>query len=297
MVDLYFAVNSNAEIEEIINSFSTDQNNSSYNLNLLMSYHYFKNKSDSYFKGHKKCDVVNSLFLDSGAFSAFNSGSVINIDKYIEYINSNHESFDYIAQLDVIDNGNDSLENYIYMLDKVKCPEKIVPVFHFGSDLKLLSRINNVNNSSILAVGGIAKRHKTERSNLIKKVINNCDKKLHLFGVTDYTLIKKYKNYINSVDSTSYKMTGIYGYIHHFRKDKLLKILISDRQINEFDHLYNLPKNSSLIKSIEEVTGVDIDTLSKSSYSKWKANIIAQLKMMEYINKQEIVLKKQKSLV
>ena len=43
-----------------------------------------------------------NIFIDSGAFSAFTRGISIDIDEYIEFINSVHDNVELYASLDVI---------------------------------------------------------------------------------------------------------------------------------------------------------------------------------------------------
>lgn len=46
----------------------------------------------------KKC----KLFIDSGAFSAWTRNKLIDVDEYIDFINTNHEYFDACASVDSI---------------------------------------------------------------------------------------------------------------------------------------------------------------------------------------------------
>ncbi|MFW6016664.1 MAG: hypothetical protein ACOCRK_09520, partial [bacterium] len=150
----------------------------------------------------------------------------------------------------------------------------------------------------ILGIGGIAKKSNKERKNVIRIVNNkiNKNKKFHLFGVTDFNIIKFYKEYIYSIDSTNFKLSAGYGRFHFFENGKLNNILISDRQKNKFNH-FNHSKLSK--KKIEKSLGINLEKLRKDYMYRRVANMIAQLRMINYINnnKFDISNKKRKSLI
>ena len=95
------------------------------------------------------------VFVDSGAYSVNNSGATVNIDEYIDFINSHDEPLVW-AQLDVIpkkpkaakdilDATNGTWENYLYMMEKLtpQNRKKLLPVYHFVLPYSALLRILN----------------------------------------------------------------------------------------------------------------------------------------------------------
>ena len=74
--------------------------------NALKKKYVFNNKFDTY-------------FLDSGAYSVSTGNATIDIDKYIEYILNNLNTFDLYATLDVIGDSIETAKNTIYMEKKV----------------------------------------------------------------------------------------------------------------------------------------------------------------------------------
>lgn len=97
--------------------------------------------------------VVKSLFIDSGAYSVY-TGNVdhIDVEEYIEFVNSIDDDICLIAQVDTlpgkfgepkksedyITSAKLSWENYLYMRKRLKSPEKLIPVFHYGEPFDTL---------------------------------------------------------------------------------------------------------------------------------------------------------------
>lgn len=161
-----------------------------------------------------------NLFVDSGAFSAYNSGVDVDIEAYCEFANTISSSCKFIACLDVIGNAEESFANFQYMRKKLKEPNKLIPTFHINEPIeylyKYLQYSDEYGKLDKLALGGIAKETPSNR----KKFLDMCepiceqypDVWIHLFGVTDLPLIQSY-SFIDSVDSTKYLKEPIYGHI------------------------------------------------------------------------------------
>ena len=106
-----------------------------------------------YLKEHPECTC--KLFVDSGAFTAHTKGIEVDVDSYIEFINSIDDYVHIFAQVDKIAGirGQEvtleqqleapklSWENYLYMVKRVKSRDKLLPVFHQGEDLKWLTNM------------------------------------------------------------------------------------------------------------------------------------------------------------
>ena len=172
------------------------------------------------------------LLIDSGAFSVAHSNKKVNIDEYIEYINS-HDEIENFIELDVIpfpvlnietakDCGEKSWQNYLYMIERLNHPEKLLPVFHFGEPFEYLKRIleykiNGKTPIPFICIGG---RHgvdikiQCEYFDKIFNVIKNSSNpnvKVHVLGMTHLPTLEKYPFY--SADSTTYLKSSVYGHI------------------------------------------------------------------------------------
>lgn len=170
---------------------------------ILASYHYFKNKVDII----KKYRQLNyDIIIDSGAFSAANTGANINIDDYCLFIK---ESLvvNY-AGLDVIGDAKATKENTEYMT--LKYGLNPIPTFHMGSKIEDLQEL--VNNYNYIALGGLVfsagiESHLDAVWRFILKTKRNL--KVHGFGLTTVELMKRYPWY--SVDSSSFKSCKRFG--------------------------------------------------------------------------------------
>lgn len=162
--------------------------------------------------GAKESKQRVSLFLDSGAFSAWSQGVTINMDEYIKFIKDNEDCIDVYACLDVIGDPAKTYENQKYMESKGLKP---LITFHNREDYKWLKKY--VEEYDYIALGGIAggirKEVIVQHLDICWGII--CDDqgmpkvKVHGFGMTALDLMFRYPWY--SVDSTSWVLTGRHG--------------------------------------------------------------------------------------
>lgn len=200
---------------------------------------------------YKEEGVVKSLFIDSGAYSHY-TGKVkyIDVDEYIEYVDSIDEHIYAVAQVDTlpgkfgipkkpedyITSSDLSWKNYLYMRKKMKSPEKLIPVFHFGEPFSTLQRMLDYRDSSVkdtapihsdvlgkvypdrVNICGLSPANDSHQSvkniylrecyDLISKS-NYPDIKTHLFGMTSLDALSKLPYY--SADSVSHRLRSAYN--------------------------------------------------------------------------------------
>ena len=184
--------------------------------NILESYHYVKKQSyiDEMRNNNAK------VFLDSGAFSAFNIGAEINIDEYCDFVKTNSDiirSEDGDLMASVLDGIGDPLktwQNQTYMEQQGAKP---LPCFHYGEDTKYLDWY--VKYYSYITIGGMVGRSKEQLIIWLDRIFNNhildnCGNprlKVHAFGITSFDIMKRYPWY--SVDSSSWIQSTAFGVI------------------------------------------------------------------------------------
>ncbi len=171
------------------------------------------------------------LFIDSGAYTAFTKGRVVDVDEYISYINSISSTLYCFAQVDHItgkgetkeDTARLSWENFLYMRTRVSEPHKLVPIFHQGEDLKWLQNMleysDNIGKLDYIGFGamvgtGVTREDKClffDRAFSIIEKSSNPDVKIHAMGMTSLSLLELYPFY--SADSTSWIMQAATGSI------------------------------------------------------------------------------------
>lgn len=174
------------------------------------------------------------LFIDSGAFSIHTGNAHTTVDEYIDYINSIDEYVDVFAQLDTIpgkfgqpkskqdyiESARKSWENYLYMRARVKSPQKLMPVFHFGEDTSALINMlewkdesgNHLDYIGLSPANDAAVKDKNIYLNEMNYIISkssNPNVKTHLYGYTSLEGLSKIKCY--SADSISHRLIAGYA--------------------------------------------------------------------------------------
>ena len=214
-----------------------------------------------YKKEHPDCR--SKLFIDSGAYSAHTKGKEVDVDDYISFINSIDEQVFVFAQVDKIPGrwGQPktpeqlaeapivSWDNYLYMVDKVKSPKKLLPIFHQGEDFKHLKRMieykytfGELEGQPIDYIGVSCNKELTTQSwiswfNQVYKMIrdsSNPNVKTHAFGMTSLKVLEQFP--FTSADSTSWVRSAGFGNI----LVGYTSIYMSDRNPNDSGHISNL---------------------------------------------------------
>ena len=214
-----------------------------------------------YKREHPEC--TSKLFIDSGAFTAHTKGKEVDVDEYIEFINSIDDQVYIFAQVDKIPGvwGQPktpeqlaeapilSWENYLYMVDKVVSPKKLLPIFHQGEDFKYLKQMleykytfGELKGQPIDYIGVSCNKELTTQAwidwfNQVYKIIrdsSNPNVKTHVFGMTSLKVLEQFP--FTSADSTSWVRSAGFGNI-------LLgytSVYVSDRNPDDPGHVNNL---------------------------------------------------------
>jgi len=197
--------------------------------------------------------MKSSIFLDSGAYSAWTSNKPLAVEDYIEYIKANIDHIDIYANLDVIGSAEGTWENQRKM---EAAGLKPLPVYHVNEEPKYLAMCMEYD---YFAVGGMAKTSSAVLQYQIDEVFSIiCPQsndyypthKIHGFGCTKPNLVVGYPWY--SVDSSSWVKYGLYGIVlipKIFNGRTLydkppMTITLSSRSksVGESHHFNNIPK-------------------------------------------------------
>lgn len=253
----------------------------------------------------KKDGVVKSLFIDSGAYSMYTGKAKdLDVNEYIDFVNSIDDDICLIAQLDTlpgkfgipkkredyIESGKKSWENYLYMRKKLKSPEKLIPVFHYGEPFSVLqnmldwrdktydpskdSRKKNdkgqvwsdefgwIYPDRVVVCGlspandsaqGVKNRYLAECYDFIAKS-SYTDIKTHLFGMTSLDALKKFPAF--SADSVSHRLRT--GYNKLFTR-KWGTISLSDKS-----RTVKTKSNMNFLETCDEATYKEFEDLAAS---------------------------------
>ena len=177
-------------------------------LNILVAYPYFNDAMLRYLSG--KDPASFRLIVDSGAFTAWNTGAKITMEGYTSFLKVLPAEWEIRAvQLDVYGNPEATYENWKRMLDLGLTD--IMPVFTRGDTLERLEEFYSA--TDYVMFGGIA--FGGENKNYIKWFSEaNKGRKVHWLGFTDMRFIKHFKP--TSVDSSSALQGQRYGRMSYY---------------------------------------------------------------------------------
>lgn len=154
-----------------------------------------------------------AVFLDSGAFSAFNSGVHIDLDAYCDFVLAVRPLLAEAANLDVIGDAEGTRRNFEVMTARGCDP---LATCHFGQDPKEVLDIFAATRRG--ALGGMATKqfHGRERRqqwlDRVFDVLHSSSSwpiKVHGYGMSDTVLMERYPWF--SVDSTTWASAARFG--------------------------------------------------------------------------------------
>lgn len=248
-----------------------------------------------YLRNNPECK--SKLFIDSGAFSAHTKGKVIDVDEYIDFINSIDDCVYVFAQVDKIpgefrkektaeqlaEAPKESWDNYLYMVDKVKSRDKLLPIFHQGEDFKWLINMLEYRHPDgkpidYIGISPANDVHVNEKQKWISRVFkiikssSNPNVKTHAFGMTSLNLLEQYP--FTSADSTSWVMTAANGGIFtNFGTQ-----VVSAIQKSSTSNLMNkLPVELDAFKKYLKEYGSDLELLAND----WRYRALHNIKYLK----------------
>lgn len=164
------------------------------------------------------------MMMDSGAFSAWNSGKIIDREKYLKCIQSLPDEV-YKINLDVIPKTGStpeekelackqSFENFLYLNKYVK---NVLPVHHYGDDISWIKKM--LDYTDYVCISPANDTHETIKKRYLDYIFSEIplQTKTHCLGYTSKDGLRKYPFY--SVDSISYKTTQMRGMVIMCRED------------------------------------------------------------------------------
>lgn len=237
-------------------------------------------------------DTKCKLFIDSGAFTAHTKGVDIDVDDYIDFVNSIDDYVTIFAQMDKIagirgqevtleeqlDAPKQSWDNYLYMVKKVKSRDKLLPVFHQGDDFKWLENMleyTHEDGSHIKYIGISPNKSLSSKTwkNWLEKVFmyirnsSNPNVMTHAFGVGSTYVLEQFP--FTSADSTTWLKVSAYGSIIINGKIQC----VSKRRINDPKNIMNQSK--AVIEAAEKICeeiGITLNDLTDNDDAQSRIN-------------------------
>jgi hypothetical protein len=158
--------------------------------------------------------MTTKLFLDSGAYSAYQNKTIVDIYEYMDFIKKHEKEITTYANLDSIGSAEETWKNQRIMEQHGFNP---IPVYHLDEDNKYLDMCLKYD---YFAVGGLASAKGKSLKPFLKKVfVKVCPEsnnyypicKVHGFGIATPEIITFFPWY--SIDTTSWVQYGRYGII------------------------------------------------------------------------------------
>lgn len=186
-----------------------------------------------YLQGQKQLDLIlskinKSLLIDSGAHS-FQHGKKVDFlaytKEYAEFIKNNTDNpkIEGFFEMDV-DNviGYDKVLEYRKILEEVS--DKIIPVWHRNRGVNDFIEMCKKYTGRKIAITGFANNDILDSQyNIFINTAHKYGCRIHILGLTRYGLIKDLNlGKDDSVDSSSWRQTGIFGGINAHLPDKTI---------------------------------------------------------------------------
>lgn len=271
--NIYFAGSQNKLAEQYLKQ---------HGANRLASQLLDRDVIEGWIESSKQNHAKGRLFIDSGAFSAHTRGAEVDVDEYIEYLNSIDEYLHVFAQVDkipgvfrepktpsqLLEAPALSWQNYLYMRPKLKSPKKLLPIFHQGEDYKWLHNMLEWvdENGEHIPYIGISpandqpvgsKIQYIEKCFKIIKHSSNPTVQTHAFGMTSLYVLEMYP--FTSADSTTWIINGANGSI----MSKYGSVTLSSARLDSPDHIRKMPKAAYMeIQSHVEALGYTMEGLA-----------------------------------
>lgn len=165
-------------------------------LNLLVAYPYWTDRIAALLR-----EIPHRLIVDSGAWTAFNSGKEITLDGYCRFLDGLKGDF-HAVQLDVFGQPEASWRNFLTMRER---GYDVMPVFTRGDTLERLEEMYSL--TDYVMFGGVVQGGGNK--GYLKWIMErNRGRKIHWLGFTQIDFLKHYRP--TSVDSSSW-VPGRFG--------------------------------------------------------------------------------------
>ena len=247
-------------------------------------------------------EIGGTMFMDSGAFSAWTKKEVINIDEYASFCLRFQDDLECIASLDVIpgkfgcvptkaevdQSAEKGFENYLYLLEKGLDPNKLMHIFHQGEDFFWLEEIIKV--CPYFGISPANDRTTEQKIQWLEQCMRvACDEngmprgKWHGFGVTSWDIMYRYPWF--SCDSSTWLRPGSYGYIYvpmfthgecdYSKPPRIVAVSEKSSSLGEEGkHISTLTENErEVVLTLIKEDGFSLEELSKHYYVRHQFNI------------------------
>lgn len=239
----------------------------------------------------------DTVFLDSGAFSAFTLGKEIDIVAYCDYIKRNSDIIrkdDGILMASVLDGIGDPLKTYQNQWIMEQLGAKPLPCFHYGEDERYLEHY--IKNYEYITLGGMVPISNQQLFHWLDRIwgkyLTDASGrpriKVHGFGLTSVPLMTRYPWY--SVDSSSWVQLAAHGNIFIPGYGQIATSARSPNTKVEMQHLDTLPPvMREKLENLIREQGYDPQRMKDLNYPRWAYNVWSYAELGRMMSNKELI--------
>jgi|SRR5580765_2521872 len=178
-------------------------------MRLLISYYWFKDFPIGSFM-REKLPELPDIFADSGAYSAYRFGKVLDVEAYADWLHQWKPYFCTYANLDIKGDLTGSMRNLARLEARGLHP---LPVFHGGEPMEYLKEL--CGSYDYIGLGGIAGASVSNKHDMMYRFMTKCFETagskvgFHCFGMSNLRTLRMFP--WKSVDATSWGSAYRYG--------------------------------------------------------------------------------------
>ena len=253
-------------------------------LNYLISYYYLDGQAVKLTHDYRK--MIDSLYLDSGAYSAERQNINISLSEYATYLKLYGSYFnEYFNLDDKFDDYEHNMGNQFKLEEMLEgSGRKPIPVVHNNENPFSEFRVYADNGHDYIAFGSTTKTPDSVFDR-IKREYPNVN--FHLFGRLGWDELKRVRPY--SADATTWAITAGNGNIFYWDNDekKNHTIQIGSRDRNDkLPHFKNFEHKDKLIEFLDNTFGWNYSDLLRKGGPERRmiVNLYFYKQMENYLN-------------
>jgi len=255
--------------------------------NILISYNNLKGNAYKLFVLYR--NMINLLYLDSGAWAMNTGRAVINVSEYKKYIGRYGDFCDQIFSLDEdFNNPERNMNNQIFLeTDLPPNQKRPIPVIHDEHDpLDELQSYVDMGHDYI-AIGSNRKLDDEVFEEIRKR---HPDLKLHMFGNMNRRMMLTHKPY--SVDSATWAHAAAFGNILYFDpvEEKEHKIYVGEKERpKEKKYIFyeKFYKKDNVAEFLRETFGYTYADLLNAKEPQFMVNMYFFTQLEDFLNRKE----------
>ena len=290
-VNIYHAIND----ADIVPKFS---DRTGKKMNVMISYAYREGNMSKLTKEYR--GMIDSLALDSGAYSVFTGKMKVSLREYIIFLKKYGDLFDYCFSFD--DKFDDSYHNLLNQEELEAALKgkgwKPIPVIHDFDDPYGEFRLYESLGHDYIALGSMGVRKKIPNDILDKIRKEHPKTKIHMFGTLNLKMLMKYRP--ASADSSGWSQGAGKGNIYYWRpsENKYYSYNVGtvDSESSNKNHVKKSPFYDEIVEFWKDKLGLTPSNMVNKPEACYLCNLYFFTQVEDYLNSLESDPKAKKKL-